>query len=137
LNPAWKPKRETPRAWRSNAILGWADQTRVEWHYIAPGKPMQNGFIESFNGRRRDELLNETLFSSLSLARASLIKWRLDYNGNRPHSQINWQTPNELASTFTPQRALALHRMESSAPPPVVSTAYQGTINAGNELNAG
>jgi transposase InsO family protein len=43
-----------------NAILGWTDQTRVEWHYIAPGKPMQNGFIESCNGRRRDELLNET-----------------------------------------------------------------------------
>lgn len=46
----------------SNAILAWADQARVEWHYIAPGKPMQNGFIESFNGRLRDELLNETLF---------------------------------------------------------------------------
>ena len=71
----------------SNAILGWADRTRVEWHYIAPGKPMQNGFIESFNGRLRDELLNETLFSSLALARESLTKWRLDYNGSRPHSQ--------------------------------------------------
>jgi transposase InsO family protein len=43
----------------SNAILAWADQARVEWHYIAPGKPMQNGFIESFNGRLRDELLND------------------------------------------------------------------------------
>ncbi|RWL17555.1 integrase core domain-containing protein, partial [Mesorhizobium sp.] len=49
----------------SNAILAWADQNRVEWHYIAPGKPMQNGFIEIFNGRLRDELLNETLFTSL------------------------------------------------------------------------
>ena len=45
----------------SNAILGWADETGVGWHYIAPGKPQQNGFIESFNGRLRDELLNETL----------------------------------------------------------------------------
>ena len=53
----------------SNAILAWADQGRVEWHYIAPGKPMQNGFIESFNGRLRDELLNETLFTSLAQAR--------------------------------------------------------------------
>jgi putative transposase len=52
----------------SNAILAWADAARVEWHYIAPGKPMQNGFIESFNGRLRDELLNETLFSSLAQA---------------------------------------------------------------------
>jgi putative transposase len=50
----------------SNAILAWADQNRVEWHYIAPGKPMQNGFIESFNGRLRDEFLNETLFTSMA-----------------------------------------------------------------------
>jgi putative transposase len=121
----------------SNAILGWADRAKVEWHYIAPGKPMQNGFIESFNGRLRDELLNETLFSSLSHARASLIKWRLDYNGSRPHSQIGWQTPNEFASTFNPRRELALRKIESSAPASITSTAYQGNINAGNELNAG
>ncbi len=56
----------------SNAILAWADQTRVEWHYIVPGKPMQNAFIESFNGRLRDELLNETLFTSLAQARVAL-----------------------------------------------------------------
>ena len=49
-------------------------------HYIAPGKPQQNAFIESFNGRLRDELLNETLFSPLADARAVLTKWRLDYN---------------------------------------------------------
>jgi putative transposase len=61
-----------------NAILAWADQAHVEWHYIAPGKPMQNGFIESFNGRLRDELLNEMLFSSLSHARAVLAIWRAD-----------------------------------------------------------
>ena len=59
----------------SNAILGWADQSRVAWHYIAPGKPMQNAFIESFNGRQRDELLNETLFTSLAQARVALGCW--------------------------------------------------------------
>lgn len=48
----------------SNAILSWADRSGVGWHYIAPGKPMQNGFVERFNGRLRDELLNETLFHS-------------------------------------------------------------------------
>jgi putative transposase len=52
----------------SNAILTWANQTCVAWHYIAPGKPMQNAFIESFNDRLRDELLNETLFTSLAQA---------------------------------------------------------------------
>ncbi len=56
----------------ANAILSWSAKTRVEWHYIAPGKPMQNGLIESFNGRLRDELLNETLFSSLAQAPAEL-----------------------------------------------------------------
>jgi putative transposase len=69
----------------SNAILGWADETGVGWHYIAPGKPQQNGFIESFNGRLRDELLNEMLFKSLSHARAVLQAWQRDYNEERPH----------------------------------------------------
>jgi putative transposase len=67
----------------SNAILTWADQSRVAWHYIAPGKPTQNAFIESFNGRLRDELLNETLFTSLAQARVVLGRWRADYNRNR------------------------------------------------------
>mgnify|MGYP001085498425 CR=1 FL=1 len=58
---------------------------RVAWHYITPGKPMQNAFIESFNGRPRDELLNETLFTSLAQARVALGCWRADYNEVRPH----------------------------------------------------
>jgi putative transposase len=79
----------------SNAILAWADQSRVAWHSIAPGKPMQNAFIESFNGRLRDELLNETLFTSLAQARVALGCWRADYNGSRPHSRLGWKTPSE------------------------------------------
>ena len=69
----------------SNAILTWADQSRVAWHYIAPGKPMQNAFIESVNGRLRDELLNETLFTSLAQARVALGCWRADYNCASEH----------------------------------------------------
>jgi putative transposase len=72
----------------STAILRWSQDSRVEWHYIAPGKPQQNAFIESFNGRLRDELLNETLFSSLAHAREALAEWRLDYNTIRPHSSL-------------------------------------------------
>ena len=121
----------------SNAILAWADQARVEWHYIAPGKPMQNGFIESFNGRLRDELLNEMLFSSLSHARAVLAIWQADYNGSRPHSQLRWQTPAEFASNFNPRQALALRNPKSSAPSPAVSPAQQGNPNPGNELKTG
>jgi putative transposase len=77
----------------SNAILQWAEKSGLEWHYIAPGKPQQNGFIESFNGRLRDECLNETLFSSLSQARAMLADWRDDYNHTRPHSSLGGKTP--------------------------------------------
>jgi len=81
----------------SNAILSWADDSGVGWHYIAPGKPQQNGFIESFNGKLRDELLNETLFRSLPHARAVLEAWRRDYNEERPHSKLGWMTPRDYA----------------------------------------
>ena len=121
----------------SNAILGWADTAKVEWHYIAPGKPMQNGFIESFNGRLRDEFLNETLFTTLAQARASLSIWKADYNEARPHSKLNWQTPNEFASTFNPRRALPLRNPKSSAPSPATPPAHQGKPKAGNELKTG
>jgi putative transposase len=114
----------------SNAILTWADHIRVEWHYIAPGKPMQNAFIESFNGRLRDELLNEMLFMSLAQARA-------DYNGSRPHSQLGWKTPSELAFTFHPRRDLALRHAKGSAPAPVAPTAQNGNPNHRSELTAG
>src|SRR3979490_1346278 len=70
------------------AILRWSQETSVDWHYIAPGKPQQNAFIESFNGRLRDELLNETLFMSLSHVREALAIWREDYNTVRPHSAL-------------------------------------------------
>ena len=75
------------------AILSWAAEHEVAWHYIAPGKPTQNGFVESFNGRMRDELLNETLFFGLDHARQKLAAWVEDYNTQRPHSSIGYQTP--------------------------------------------
>ena len=81
----------------SSAILRWSQERRVEWHYIAPGKPMQNGFVESFNGRLRDECLNETLFTSLAHARFVLNAWRHDYNHVRPHSKLGGKTPAEIA----------------------------------------
>ncbi|MBP2444229.1 integrase core domain-containing protein [Rhizobium leguminosarum] len=60
----------------SNAIFAWSKDHKVEWHYIAPGKPMQNGYVESFNGRMRDELLNESLFFGLDHARSAILKHR-------------------------------------------------------------
>ncbi|SFD81875.1 Integrase core domain-containing protein [Tritonibacter multivorans] len=81
----------------SMAVLRWCQETQIEWHYIAPGKPMQNAFVESFNGSFRDELLNETLFSSLAEAREKITEWKDDYNRNRPHSSLGNLTPQEFA----------------------------------------
>jgi putative transposase len=82
----------------SRAILGWQQDHGVEWHYIAPGKPTQNGFIESFNGRLRDECLNEHLFDNLAEARRIIEAWRIDYNTKRPHMSLNGLTPTEFAA---------------------------------------
>jgi len=80
----------------SKAILKWKQTRLVDWDYIEPGKPQQNAFIESFIGRLRDECLNETLFSSVSEARAVLTSWQADYNGVRPHSGLANKTPWEF-----------------------------------------
>ena len=85
----------------SMAILKWVQDTGVDWHYIAPGKLQQNGFIESFNGKLWDECLNEKLFSSLSDARKVLESWQHDYNHQRPHSALGNLTPTEFAEKKT------------------------------------
>ncbi len=72
----------------SNAILTWSAEAGVQWHYIMPGKPMQNGYAESFNGRMWDELLNENLFFGLADARKAISAWVADYNNSRPHSSL-------------------------------------------------
>jgi putative transposase len=82
----------------SNAMLAWAQKAGVAWHFIAPGKPSQNGFGEAFNGRMRDELLNETLFRSLDHAREAVRDWRHDYNHRRPHSALGYRTPAAFAA---------------------------------------
>src|SRR4051794_27305241 len=84
-----------------NAMLAWSEENKIDWHFIAPGKPMQNGFCESFNGRMRDELLNETLFFGLDHARANIADWVGDYNGQRPHSSLGYLTPAACAAYLT------------------------------------
>lgn len=82
----------------SMAILRWSQEHAIAWHYIAPGKPQQNAFIESFNGRLRDELLNETLFVSLAHARAMLAAWKDNYNTIRPHGALGNLPPAAYAT---------------------------------------
>ena len=85
----------------SHATLGWAQENRVAWHFIAPGKPMQNGFCESFNGRMRDELLNESLFFGLDHAKMRISVWTDDYNQRRPHSALGYIPPAACAANLT------------------------------------
>ncbi|WP_244493875.1 transposase, partial [Aureimonas sp. AU4] len=105
----------------------WADETCIGWHYIAPGKPQQNGFIESFNGRLRDELLNETLFRSLPHARAVLEAWRRDYNEERPHSKLGWMTPRDYARAITDTTGRNAALIDGSALRPLVTAINDGS----------
>ncbi len=113
----------------STAILCWADDHKIAWHYIAPGKPVQNAFVESFNGRLRDELLNETLFRSVAHAGAELAAWRTDYNTSRPHSRLGWLTPQAYAAT---RRSAALRSIDGSASRTVAITTEEGISNRPN-----
>lgn len=120
----------------STAILTWAEDQRVAWHYIAPGKPTQNGFVESFNGRMRDELLNESLFFTLDHARDKIAAWATDYNNRRPHSSIGYQTPAAYAAYLTATGRSAA-QCGSSTARPVAPTAPLGAINAVTPVAAG
>ena len=81
----------------SKALDEWAYRNGVRLHFIEPGKPVQNAFVESFNGKFRDECLNEHWFTSLPDARRTIEEWRIDYNTCRPHSSLGYMTPIEYA----------------------------------------
>ena len=122
----------------ANAIFAWVKDHSINWHCTTPpcptavclqtargGKPMQNAFIESFNGKMRDELLNETLFFSLDQARQVIAEWVEDYNTTRPHSALAYQTPAAFAAKLS---ATGLHAAlsDGSAFRPVAQTAQLG-----------
>jgi putative transposase len=127
-----------------NAMLKWAEHNGVEWHYIAPGKPQQNGFMESFNGKLRDECLNEHVFSSLAQARRVIEAWRIDYNTVRPHSSLGYLTPKEFAASWhaapdKPQQPDASPRpatgRDAAVPGASASRPVAGTPTAGQTEN--
>jgi len=80
----------------SKAFRIWADKNSIELHFIEKGKPTQNAFVESFNGKFRDECLNEELFLNIGRARSIIESWRIEYNSERPHSGLNGLTPYEF-----------------------------------------
>ncbi len=107
-----------------NAMLAWCRDAAIDWHFIAPGKPMQNGFVESFNGRMRDELLNETLFFDLDHARAKIANWVADYNLQRPHSSLKYMTPRGLCR---PPHRNGRSATQPRPAPPIVRCSNRAT----------
>jgi putative transposase len=105
----------------SLALLRWAQSLGIDWRHVDPGKPQQNAFVESFNGRLRGEFLNETLFTSLRQTRADPAAWQRDYNTERPHSSLTNLTPIGYAAhvASVPQRAGTLRDMGASRPGPL------------------
>ena len=119
----WKAKYgglEVPRL-AQRRVMPFFWPTRAS-SYIAPGKPMQNGYAESFNGRMRDELLNETPFMNLDHARVAIAAWANVYNEERPHSALRNETPAAFAAELNKQLPVPL-RPSGSAPQAIASTA--------------
>ena len=101
---------------RSRALEEWAYRRGVQLHFIQPGKPTQNAFVESFNGRFRDECLNEHWFATLADARERIEDWRLDYNQVRPHSSLGNLAPEEYAA-----RLVCFQAPPAPSSPPAVN----------------
>ena len=114
----------------SHAIRGWCQETGVGWHYIAPGKPTQNAFVESFNGRLRDECLNDNLFGNLAEARRIIEAWRIDYNTQRPHTSLGGMAPAVYAKHGTADRPASLELRNGSAQrASITTTSKEGSMN--------
>ena len=126
----------------STAILSWCQSTGSDWHYIAPGKPMQNRrrlsrtngvrplHIESFNGRFRDEFLNEVLFSTLTDARTQIAAWKEDYNRHRPHSALGNIPPAEFAMKIRLEKQAAWAQKSTQG----LSPSPEGRQSSGQKL---
>ena len=91
----------------SRRMIGWAEDWKVGLVHIQPGKPMQNGHVESFHGRLRDECLNASWFRTLNDVRCTLATWRQEYNCERPHSSLAYRTPQEFKLALEESRAMA------------------------------
>ena len=107
------------------AMETWAYQNDVKLDLIRPGKPVENGYIESFNGRLRDECLNGEIFFSLADVREKLESWRRDYNEDRPHSSLDDRTPAEFAKVAG-RRPFTLPTVDKAGPQPCQGFAVAG-----------
>lgn len=121
----------------SNAVLAWTQDSELQWHYIAPGKPTQNAFCEAFNSRFRDECLNENVFRDLGHARHLIAEWVRDYNNRRPHSALGYLTPAAYAAALRPQREDAPELSVGSARHPVANPAQMSKMQTPTLDHAG
>lgn len=113
----------------AEALREWIAAVGVRIAYIEPGSPWENGYCESFNGKLRDELLNDTIFASLADARVALASWKTDYNTVRPHSGLGNVPPTTFAKLSAPgmQRDETLELSRGSAPRPVAPPSQLGS----------
>jgi putative transposase len=101
----------------SRHFLAWCEENRIQLVHIQPGRPMQNGHVESFNGRFRDECLNANWFQNLADAKRKIECWRKEYNSERPHSSLDYRTPDEYSKACSELTS----RMDAIPPDPPVS----------------
>ena len=122
----------------SQAVDQWAYENQVRLQFITPGRPMENGFMESFNGKFRDECLNENWFLDLMDARRKIEEWRCDYNQARPHSALGYRTPEEFAAQAASFDRTGVGQEASNAGPlphtpiPAIDTCGLGEEKPGN-----
>lgn len=94
----------------SKALDEWAHHNKVKLDFSRPGKPTDNAFIESFNGKLRQECLSQNWFTSLDDARQIVEAWRQDYNHERPHGSLQYQTPNEFSDLWQRSQVACVFR---------------------------
>ena len=120
----------------SQVVDQWAYENGVRLHFITPGRPMENGYIESFNGKFRDECLNEHWFLDLADARRKITEWKWDYNYVRPHSALNYKTPMEFAAAWKQSFYIAGAGEEASNASPFPCNPLPATQDLRGEQNA-
>jgi transposase InsO family protein len=106
----------------------WSYHNGVKLDFIRPGKPVENGFVESFNGRLRDECLNVEVFFDIADARIKLEQWRADFNDSRPHSSLHDRTPAEFRRAVVAEQPFALPTVHKA-----VSTGVKGSLTPGKK----
>ena len=121
----------------SRHFLSWCEEHGIQLLHIQPGRPMQNGHVESFNGRFRDECLNHNWFTTLADAKEKIESWRVEYNGDRPHSSLAYRTPEEYANACSELTNGMGSKASIPPQPPVASEQSQnGTRGQGSAAAA-